>query len=207
MLKKGTAKIERGQAITFRLPSDTPDHILRQLQKLKETERRNFSSEIAKFILDGVSNSLSKERETVTIPLPRQLTKEQRNWLKHSHSEALLGSVVYQLLADPVRATSFLASLNSNAIDIDEALYLQETNVSAEEFKTDDDQSNFNHELKEPQNPVTYEKDDVEDDLMNFDLTKAREEFASSAEESQEEKVEEEDGEDLLGDFLAQMNK
>ncbi|MGJ9382720.1 hypothetical protein [Salipaludibacillus sp. CF4.18] len=207
MLKKGTTKIERGQAITFRLPSDTPDHILRQLQKLKETERRNFSSEIAKFILDGVSNSLSKERETVTIPLPRQLTKEQRNWLKHSHSEALLGSVVYQLLADPVRATSFLASLNSNAIDIDEALYLQETNVSTEEFKTGDDQSNFNHELKEPQNPVTNEKDDVEDDLMNFDLTKAREEYASSSEDSQEEKVEEEDGEDLLGDFLAQMNK
>lgn len=207
MLKKGTAKIERGQAITFRLPSDTPDHILRQLQKLKETERRNFSSEIAKFILDGVSNSLSKDRETVTIPLPRQLTKEQRSWLKHSHSEALLGSVVYQLLADPVRATSFLASLNSNAIDIDEALYLQETNVSVEEFKTDDDKSKFNHELKQPQNPVTNEKDDVEDDLMNFDLTKAREEYASSSEESQEEKVEEEDGEDLLGDFLAQMNK
>ena len=63
--------IQRGQAITFRLPSDTPDHILKQMQKLKETERRNFSSKIAEFVLEGVSTSLSKDRETITIPMPK----------------------------------------------------------------------------------------------------------------------------------------
>ncbi|SES22208.1 hypothetical protein [Salipaludibacillus aurantiacus] len=203
-----TKRIERGQAITFRLPSDTPDHILKQLQKLKETERRNFSSEIAKFALEGVNNSLSKERETVTIPLPRQLTKEQRNWLKHSHSEALLGSVVYQLLVDPMRATSFLASLNSSSIDIDEALYLQENEGSmpGERVETDGATQEGEKALEEPVQ-ASPQKDNLEDDLANFDLNKAREEFASSADRNEEEKEEEEDGEDLLGDFLAQMNK
>ena len=57
MEKAGNSGIQRGQAITFRLPSDTPDHIVKQMQKLKETERRNFSSKIAEFVLDGVSNS------------------------------------------------------------------------------------------------------------------------------------------------------
>ena len=96
MKEKG---LKRGQPITFRIPSDTSDHILKHLQKLKETERRNFSSKIAEFVMEGVSDSLSKQRETITIPLPKGLTKAQRDWLKHEHSEALLGSIVYQLLS------------------------------------------------------------------------------------------------------------
>ncbi|WP_243292772.1 hypothetical protein [Bacillus sp. FJAT-47783] len=195
MTNKGMTRIQRGQAITFRIPSDTPDHIIKQLQKLKETERRNFSSKMAEFALEGVRKSLSKERETVTIPLPKQLSKEQRNWLRHSHSEALLGNIVYQLLADPVRATSVLASLNSSAVDINEALFLQEseTTRSDEELKTERPLSNIGEHK---------EIEAVDEDLINFDLQKARQELVSSVEE-----VEEEDAEDLLGDFLAQMNK
>jgi hypothetical protein len=204
MEKKGMPQIKRGQAITFRLPSDTPDHIIKQMQKLKETERRNFSSKIAEFILDGVSSSLTKERETVTIPLPKQLSKEQRNWLKHSHSEALLGSIVYQLLIDPVRATSVLATLNSNALDIDQALYLQE-NGTEEQGEAVTVKSNIPVELEAPQEEFLVDED-LEDDLMNFDWDKAKQEHASSKEDP-EENVEQEDVEDLLGDFLANMNK
>jgi hypothetical protein len=202
MKKKGMTGIQRGQPITFRLPSDTPDHILKQLQKLKETERRNFSSKMAEFVLEGVNNSLSKDKETITIPLPKPLNKEQRNWLRHSHSEALLGSIVYQLLADPVRATTVLASLNSNALDINDALYLQENETinRKEEPFTDD----FADEPKK--SPMIRHEDDIEDDLMNFDWDKAKQEQLSSVEENQEID-EEEDIEDLLGDFLAHMNK
>lgn len=206
MNKKGSATIERGQAITFRLPSDTPDHILKQLQKLKETERRNFSSKMAEFILAGVSNSLAKDRETVTLPLPKQLSKDQRNWLKHSHSEALLGSIVYQLLADPMRATSILATLNSNALDINEALYLQESEQDAmeEDFNKRIESKN-QEELEEPEE-VPQPLDDDLDDLMNFDWDKAKQEHASAIEEDQETNKPE-DVEDLLGGFLANMNK
>lgn len=203
MIKKGMTGIQRGQAITFRLPSDTPDHILRQLQKLKDTERRNFSSKISDFVVEGVSNSFSKERETVTVPLPKLLSKEQRNWLKHAHSEALLGSIVYQLLADPIRATSVLASLNSNALDIDEALYLQEIeNVNHIEDHYTDSESTSHRELEEPQEAPIHQEE-LEDDLMNFDWNKAKEEQAASIEDNQEDDQEE----NLLGDFLAQMNK
>jgi hypothetical protein len=205
MNKKGSASIQRGQAITFRLPSDTPDHILKQLQKLKETERRNFSSKMAEFILEGVNSSLSKERETVTLPLPKQLNKDQRNWLKHSHSEAMLGSIVYQLLADPIRATSILASLNSNALDINEALYLQED-------KQEEIEDNFiipaepsiDVEQEEPNEVPLPIDDELDNDLMNFDWEKARQEHAATEEDQEEEP---ESVEDLLGGFLANMNK
>ncbi|MFC0273098.1 hypothetical protein ACFFIX_16900 [Metabacillus herbersteinensis] len=206
MIKKGMTGIQRGQAITFRLPSDTPDHILRQLQKLKDTERRNFSSKIAEFVVEGVSNSLSKEREIVTVPLPKQLSKEQRNWLKHAHSEALLGSIVYQLLADPIRATSVLASLNSNALDINEALYLQEfEQVNYLEDHYTENETTIKNDGEETQENST-EQAELEDDLMNFDWNKAKEEQASSIEDNQEDE-QEDDRENLLGDFLAQMNK
>ena len=171
--------LKRGQPITFRLPSDTSDHTLRQLQKLKDVERRNFSSKIAEFVIDGVNDSLLKHREAIVIPLPKGLTKAQRDWLKHEHSEALLGSIVYQLMSDPNRTASLFASLNSNALEVDDALYLQEETAAAVEPETND-----------------YSDMD-DDDLDNFDW--------SQVTKSESKPVEEEV--DPLGDFLAQMNK
>jgi len=173
------AGLKRGQPITFRLPSDTSDHTLKQLQKLKEVERRNFSSKIAELVIDGVNDSLLKHREAITIPLPKGLTKAQRDWLKHEHSEALLGSIVYQLMSDPVRTASLFASLNSNAIDVNTALYLQEETSATVEVETE-------HQLI-----------NIVDDLDNFDWEQLKEPEETSV-------VEEEDP---LADFLAQMNK
>ncbi|MBU8914881.1 hypothetical protein [Neobacillus sp. 114] len=197
MKKASENEIKRGQAISFRIPSDTPDHILKQLQKIKETERRNFSSKIASFVMEGVSQSFSREKETVTIPLPKGLTKAQRDWLKHEHSEALLGSILYQLISDPVRSTALLASLNSKAVDIDEALYLQE---------------NMAFPAPEPHSLLErpFEKEIAAGtDLSDDDL----DEFAFETIDRVMSPIEEEDGEkdldadDLLGGFLASMNK
>lgn len=205
MEKARNSGIQRGQAITFRLPSDTPDHILKQMQKLKETERRNFSSKIAEFVLEGVSTSLSKDRETITIPMPKQLSKEQRNWLKHVHSEAMLGNIVYHLLSDPVRAMSILASLNSNALDIDQALYLQAELTEEVEDKLDIS-TNTSILTERENNPPELPDDEIEDDLMNFDWEQAKQEHAITEEDS-EESTEMESLDDLLGDFLSRMNK
>jgi hypothetical protein len=195
MKKTGSLnEIKRGQAISFRIPSDTPDHLLKHLQKLKETERRNFSSKIAEFVMQGVSTSSAREKETISIPLPNSLSKNQRDWLKHQHSEALLGSIVYQLLSDPVRATSILAAMNSNSTDIDQALYLQE-NIPA---RYDEQEESIQEEAA----PIDL---NGEDDLDSFDWDKALQEQASGEEEPEELEVE--DVDKLLGDFLAHMNK
>ncbi|MEH7176328.1 hypothetical protein [Neobacillus vireti] len=193
MKKAGSNEIQRGQAISFRVPSDTPDHLVKQLQRLKETERRNFSSKIAEFVMEGVSNANAKEREMVSVPLPKKLTKAQRDWLKHEHSEALLGSIIYQLISDPVRSTSLLASLNSHSTDIDEALYLQEERVP--EIHSYRDKDGTDEEIA-----ASIDLSDM-DDLDEFNW-----ETAETLVE--EEKIEEEpDLDDLLGGFLASMNK
>ena len=181
--------IQRGQAISFRIPSDTPDHLIKHLQRLKETERRNFSSKIAEFVLQGVTSSHAREKETISIPLPKSLSKTQRDWLKHQHSEALLGNIVYQLLSDPVRATSILAAMNSNSTDIDQALYLQEEKPYKSEEETDK-KANFS-KLND-------------DDLDSFDWDAALQEQASTEEE---EELDVENVDKLLGDFLSHMNK
>jgi hypothetical protein len=197
MKKANPNEIKRGQALSFRIPSDTPDHILRHLQKLKETERRNFSSKIADFVLQGVGNSYSRERETITIPLPRNLSKSQRDWIKHEHSEALLGNIVYHLLTDPIRATALLASLNSKSTEIDEALYLQEEEMDLPTVIASEDSPVIEETAS------TNENDSMDDDLDSFVWESI--EQADKPEEEIEEK--EEDLDDILGDFLAKMNK
>ncbi|WLR48667.1 hypothetical protein LC065_05640 [Halobacillus litoralis] len=192
--------VERGQSITFRVPSDTPDHLLKQLSQLKEKERRNFSSRIAQFVLDGVNQSFTKEKETVTIPLPKALTKEQKSWIKHEHSEALIGSILYQLMMDPVRATTLLASLNSNAYHIDDALYLQEEAASEEETQIPTEIEPEKEKAVLPETPLEIDGDD---DLDDLDLDNLQADF----QEQREEDVQEEDDDDLLGDFLSRMNK
>ncbi|MBN8236278.1 hypothetical protein JF544_13510 [Halobacillus kuroshimensis] len=192
--------VERGQSITFRVPSDTPDHLLKQLSHLKETERRNFSSRIAQFVMDGVNESLSKDKETITVPLPKALSKEQRNWMKHEHSEALIGSILHQLIMDPVRATTLLASLNSRAYDIDEALYLQEETAASDEPQVPviPDGEEAGEEVQEPVLDTTGD-----DDLDGLDLGHFQDDLRDA--ESSEETEEEDD--DLLGDFLSRMNQ
>ncbi|ASK61941.1 hypothetical protein CFK37_07095 [Virgibacillus phasianinus] len=175
--------IERGQSITFRVPSDTPDHILKLLQKLKETERRNFSSKIAQYVLKGVNETYSRERETLTIPLPKQLTKAQKSWIKHEHSEALIGTILYQLLSDPMRATSLFSSLNNGMSGMDESIYeMASSNAS---------------EPEPPQKSATSERlGDINLDDMQEDI---------HAQSDDEKEVELDD--DPLGDFFASMNK
>ncbi|MGP4039161.1 hypothetical protein ACTWP4_04515 [Gracilibacillus sp. D59] len=197
-MKKSANQIKRGQTISFRIPSDTPDYLLKEIQQLKETERRNFSSKMAELVLKGINETSSKERETITIPLPSSLNKAQRNWLKHEHSEALLGSIVYQLLNDPVRATALLASLNSSSTDIDEALYLQEE--LPEETNNEEDSEG---ELRDS-NELENENDTFDDDLDSFNWEEAVKE---NRQEEEETDPEEADLDDILGDFLSKMNK
>ncbi|MBM7693479.1 hypothetical protein JOC77_002919 [Peribacillus deserti] len=204
MSTSSSSGIKRGQALSFRIPSDAPDHVIKQLQKLKETEKRNFSSKIADFVMNGVSHTLTRDRETISIPIPKQLSKAQRDWLKHEHSEALLGSILYQLISDPIRAASLLAALNSNAIDIDQALYLQEEPKIIPKKRAEEADNNLQERIEEePRYSAEEAKTDFsDDDLSNFDWNKAR-----KNQDESEESVEEEGLEDLLGDFLAQMNK
>lgn len=206
MSTSGSSGIKRGQTIAFRVPSDTPDHVMKQLQKLKETEKRNFSSKMAEFVIQGVSNTLSRERETITIPLPQSLNKSQRDWLKHEHSEALLGSIIYQLITDPVRSSSLLAALNSKATDIDQALYLQEDSEQSlsiqsglEDNKVEESQSVDQQSEESEIAPLNEFGDDL--DNFNWEVAKVK----TSAAEDEEEI--EESIDDLLGDFLAHMNK
>jgi hypothetical protein len=197
-------RMKRGQPITFRIPSDTPEHVLKYLQQLKNTERRNFSSKIAELVMSGVSGSLSRQRETLTIPLPKGLSKIQRDWLKHEHSEALLGSIVYQLLSNPVRTASLFASLNSNALEIDESLYLQGEIAVSKESELDWDPIDSSSPICEEREPLEHYAINsiVDDDLDNFDWETAKKVQTSPIEEEKAEGLE-----DLLGDFLAQMNK
>ena len=135
-------------------------------------------------------------------PLPKSLNKAQRNWLKHEHSEALIGTIVYNLISDPIRATSLMASLNSNSLDIDEALYLQEEDVP-ELLIEGNSEVVASEDLVGPSSEMSLDSDD-DDDLSNFDWENVKHE---EVEEENNPIIEEMDIDDILGDFLSAMNK
>lgn len=194
-------QIERGQSITFRVPSDTPDYLLKQLTQLKEQERRNFSSQIAQFVLKGVNETNQRKRETITIPLPKALSKEQKSWLKHEHSEALIGTILYQLLSDPLRASALLASLNSSASTIDEALYLQEDEKPNK--VSSDVSANLSKEQPKENEHFIEDVLKAEEAMDDIDMNHLFEDIHSETEETKSEPEEE----DPLEDFFTNMNK
>src|SRR5690606_19153815 len=126
----------------------------------------------------------------------------QRNWLKHEHSEALLGSIIYQLLSDPVRAASLLASLNSNSLNLDDALYFQEE-IDMDKPQTEE----LNMETQLPSLEKTTLSDELnkfDDNLHSYKLECVREDHLKIEER---EDSSENDLDSLLEDFLIEMNK
>ncbi len=181
MTKTTSSEIKRGQAITFRVPSDTSDYTLAKLQKLKEIEKRNFSSKIAEFVLEGVGHDSQQSEELITLPLPHRLSKAQRDWLKHAHSEALLGGILYELLMDPMRATALFASLSEHPIQVSTPIVFE----------------------KEPEIALSeIALPEIAIELEQFESSEPLEEQSEQQSIEQEEQFD-----DLLGDFLAQMNK
>lgn len=184
--------LKRGQPITFRIPSDTSDSTLKQLQKLKEVERRNFSSKIAQFVMEGVNDTLLKRSEVITIPLPKGLNKAQRDWLKHEQSEALLGSIVYQLMSDPIRTASLVATLNGNSPEAEGAFHYEQEASGLEGYEPA-------ASLEDTASKETVSHVSTDEDLDLFDWSSMTGVTDSVSEETEET--------DPLSDFLAQMNK
>jgi hypothetical protein len=203
------AQVTRGQTISFRIPSDAPDHLVKGLQRLKETERRNFSSKIAEFVLEGVSQSNALEREMINIPLPQKLTQAEKDWLKHEHSEALIGSILYQLISDPVRASALLASLNSPSISTGAERHLEAVapfgGSGVDEVAVHREEPVLEPE-EDIQPPLVYDLSDMEvlDDLEGLSLDNTNLEASNKEVDDIAGEI---DPDDILGDFLAAMNK
>ncbi len=90
-------EFESGQIISFPLPADTPKPVIEFLNQLKETEEGSFHNIIAQLFINGVNHELNSSKPTVTIPLPENLTSEQKDWFNHAYTKQLLGNWICQL--------------------------------------------------------------------------------------------------------------
>jgi hypothetical protein len=92
-----------GKTISFRLPSDTPPHVSDYLTKRKHDLGRKFSGEMAPLFVDAVSKkALGKDiKDELTISIPTGLTSQQKEWLSHPHTRALISQLLYQVVTKP----------------------------------------------------------------------------------------------------------
>lgn len=90
---------EPGKTISFRLPQNTPKPVIEHLNKRKSELGRNFSSEIAPLFVNSIENSLdSNQADFINIPLPSNLSLEQREWLNSTYTKTLLSQLIHQVV-------------------------------------------------------------------------------------------------------------
>ncbi|MES1042602.1 hypothetical protein [Peribacillus simplex] len=102
-------QFEPGKTISFRLPSDTPLHVSEYLISRKKELGRKFSSEIAPIFVKAVSQKAlgNTDSDQITISLPEGLTAEQKEWMNHPNTKALIGQLLYQVVTKPTKAFEF----------------------------------------------------------------------------------------------------
>jgi hypothetical protein len=95
-------QFEPGKTISFRLPSDTPIHVSKYLNKRKKKLGRKFSSEIAPIFIEAISQKAldTSNTDQVTIPLPKGLTSEQKEWINHPNTKTLISQLLYQVVSN-----------------------------------------------------------------------------------------------------------
>lgn len=137
---------EPGKTLSFRLPSDTPLHVLEDLTKRKQTLGRKFSSDVASIFVEAISKKVldGEKHEQVVIPLPIDLTEEQIEWINHPHTKSLISQMLYQVVNRPYSPFDFTepekkeSDENSNTFKTNQAIqnFAQKTFL---DFDDDDD--------------------------------------------------------------------
>ncbi|WP_049684069.1 hypothetical protein [Peribacillus loiseleuriae] len=96
-------QFEPGKSLSFRLPSDTPSHVLKYLTENKKNAGRKFSSNIASIFIDAVSQKAlgTANGNQMNVPLPKGLTSEELEWINHPHTKALISQLLYQVVKKP----------------------------------------------------------------------------------------------------------
>lgn len=94
-----------GSTISFRLPNDTPDHVYHYLNERKKQLGRKFSSEITPLFIQSISEKALQgdQPDSIEIKLPKGLSNEQKNWLTHPNTQALIGQLLYQIINQPTK--------------------------------------------------------------------------------------------------------
>ncbi|WP_154319554.1 hypothetical protein [Metabacillus idriensis] len=102
-------QFEPGKTISFRLPHDTPVSVSKYLTRRKTRLGRKFSSEIAPLFVDAISRKISKtsEEDTISVPLPKGITNDQKEWLNHPQTKALISQLLYQVINKPATGFDF----------------------------------------------------------------------------------------------------
>jgi hypothetical protein len=127
-----------GKTISFRLPHDTPEHVYKYLNRRKKKLGRKFSSEIAPLFVEAIAQrALDHDgSEKLEIPIPKNLTEEQKEWLTHPNTRALIGQLLYQVAKKPL-----------SPIDLDEKLgeqaHQKKQETPTTNFATNKQISNF----------------------------------------------------------------
>ncbi|NPC90843.1 hypothetical protein HOO54_01225 [Bacillus sp. WMMC1349] len=99
-------EIKPKDLIQFRLPVDTPEVVIKKINKLKKQHGRKFGSEIADRLINIIETEAltNKKRNSIVVPLPNDLTYREKKKLESEEVRHLIGQIAIQLLREPAKA-------------------------------------------------------------------------------------------------------
>ncbi|MFD4819699.1 hypothetical protein [Peribacillus butanolivorans] len=129
-----TERFEPGKTVSFRLPPDTPLHVVDYLTQKKNELGRKFSSEIAPIFVEAVSQKAlgNAENAQISITLPEGLTADQKEWVKHPNTKALISQLLYQVVTKPTTPLDFDQQLLKDPVEEKEPVF--KTNAMIQSF-------------------------------------------------------------------------
>jgi hypothetical protein len=127
-------RFEPGKTISFRLPADTPLHVLEDLTERKRKLGRKFSSDIASIFVEAISQQVHNHEkyEQVIIPLPPGLTAEQKEWINHAHTKSLFSQLLYQVVNRPNTPFNFTEPENKTVPEEPKSIF--KANAAIQKF-------------------------------------------------------------------------
>lgn len=131
-----------GKVISFRLPNDTPNHVIKHLNARKKKLERRFSAEVASLFIDAVSQKALNisEKDSISVQLPKRLTEEQKEWLRNPYTRSMISQLLYQIVQKPSEPFDFnQGPLNKEKKDETFRANSTIANFAAKTFDFDDD--------------------------------------------------------------------
>ncbi|GGE30004.1 hypothetical protein GCM10011571_35250 [Marinithermofilum abyssi] len=88
------------ETVSFRWPPGTPAEVKKEYYRLKEELGRNTSRRIAQYVIDGILRDLRGDK-VYPVPLLREPTPEQRDWLYHELTISMMAKSLDSILQEP----------------------------------------------------------------------------------------------------------
>lgn len=99
---------------------ETSEEFVRYISAIRNDRKKNLSPIALEMMYEGYKSMMGSQEDKILLPLPRRLTRKQKEWLKHDLSVAFLSDVIGRIIdkvtnADSIDITGMIDEVTNNS--------------------------------------------------------------------------------------------